>query len=116
MPPPVGPEVDTTPRPLPARVTILGQHVVLEPLHIRHAPELWHAAQGADESWTYLGMGPFASAEAMRRPRTASASGSARASAIASEIAVSFRCPSVALSISPRWRSIQSQRISTAQA
>ena len=67
MPPPVGPEVDTTPRPLPARVTIRGQHVVLEPLHIRHAPELWHAAQGADESWTYLGMGPFASAEAMRR-------------------------------------------------
>lgn len=67
MPPPIGPEVDTTPRPLPARVTIRGQHVVLEPLHIRHAPELWHAAQGADESWTYLGMGPFASAEAMRR-------------------------------------------------
>lgn len=67
MPPPVGPEVDTTPRPLPARVTLRGEHAVLEPLHPRHAPELWHAAQGADESWTYLAMGPFASAEAMRR-------------------------------------------------
>jgi RimJ/RimL family protein N-acetyltransferase len=67
MPLPIGPEVDTTPRSLPARVTIRGQHAVLEPLHPRHAPELWQAAQGADESWTYLGMGPFASQEAMRR-------------------------------------------------
>ncbi len=64
---PVGPEVDTTPRPLPVRMPIRGQYVVLEPLHVRHAAELWGAAQGADDSWTYLGMGPFASAEAMRR-------------------------------------------------
>jgi RimJ/RimL family protein N-acetyltransferase len=71
MPPsgplPLGPEIDTTPRPLPARNPIRGQYVTLEPLHRRHAPELWHAAQGADESWTYLGYGPFASAEAMTR-------------------------------------------------
>ena len=65
--PPIGPEVDTTPRPLPARVAIRGQHAVLEPLHPRHAPELWRAAQGADDSWTYLGQGPFPSAEAMAR-------------------------------------------------
>ena len=64
---PVGPDVDTTPRPLPARVPIRGQYVTLEPLHRRHVPELWQAAQGADESWTYLGTGPFVSAEAMGR-------------------------------------------------
>jgi RimJ/RimL family protein N-acetyltransferase len=62
---PIGPEVDSTPRPLPARTTLRGQYVVLEPLHKRHADELWRAAQGADESWTYLPMGPFATREAM---------------------------------------------------
>src|SRR6185436_6608666 len=67
MPPPIGPEVDTTPRPLPARVPIRGAYAVLEPLHSRHAPDLWQAAQGAEESWTYLGYGPFATAEAMAR-------------------------------------------------
>jgi RimJ/RimL family protein N-acetyltransferase len=40
---------------------------VLEPLHRRHAPELWRAAQGADESWHYLGEGPFASVDALLR-------------------------------------------------
>jgi RimJ/RimL family protein N-acetyltransferase len=67
MPPPLGPEVDATPRALPARVPMRGQYVSLEPLHRRHAEELWRAAQGADESWTYLGNGPFASREAMAR-------------------------------------------------
>jgi RimJ/RimL family protein N-acetyltransferase len=57
---PIGPEVDTTPRPLPARIKLRGTHVELEPLHVRHAAELWDAAQGADESWTYMGYGPFA--------------------------------------------------------
>jgi RimJ/RimL family protein N-acetyltransferase len=64
---PVGPEVDPTPRPLPARTKLAGEHVVLEPLHRRHAEELWQAAQGADGSWTYLGYGPFASAAAMAK-------------------------------------------------
>jgi len=67
MPPPLGPEIDTTPRPLPARVPVQGRYVVLEPLHVRHAPELWEAAQGADDSWAYLGCGPFASGQAMAR-------------------------------------------------
>jgi RimJ/RimL family protein N-acetyltransferase len=69
MPPPLGPEVDTTPRPLPARVTLAGRSVTLEPLHPRHAAELWQAAQadGADESWAYLGYGPFPSEAAMTR-------------------------------------------------
>ena len=64
---PIGPEVDATPRPLPARVAIEGAWVTLEPLHPRHAPELWNAAQGADDSWTYLGIGPFGSEAAMAR-------------------------------------------------
>lgn len=65
--PPVGPEVDTTPRPLPVRTPLRGRHVVLEPLHVRHVPELWRAAQGADDSWAYLHAGPFASEAAMRQ-------------------------------------------------
>jgi RimJ/RimL family protein N-acetyltransferase len=67
MPLPIGPEVDATPRPLPARVPIRGRYAVLEPLHRRHAAELWRAAQGADDSWTYLGEGPFPDAGAMAR-------------------------------------------------
>jgi RimJ/RimL family protein N-acetyltransferase len=39
--------------------------VLLEPLHKRHADELWQAAQGADESWTYLPSGPFGTKAAM---------------------------------------------------
>lgn len=62
---PVGPEVDPAPRPLPARVPIRGQHVVLEPMHRRHAEELWRAAQGADDSWTWLPYGPFPSQAAL---------------------------------------------------
>ena len=65
--PPVGPAVDPTPRPLPARIRLRGTHVELEPLHVRHAPELWSAAQGADASWAYLAYGPFADAAAMTR-------------------------------------------------
>jgi RimJ/RimL family protein N-acetyltransferase len=63
---PLGPEVDDTPRPLPARVTHRGAHVTLEPLHVRHTPDLWRAAQGADQTWTYLGSGPFPSEAALR--------------------------------------------------
>ena len=62
---PLGPEIDPTPRPLPARVPLRGTHVVLEPLHRRHADELWQAAQGADDSWDYLAYGPFPTAAAM---------------------------------------------------
>lgn len=66
---PIGPEVDPTPRPLPARIPHAGATVTLEPLAIRHAAELWDAAQGdADGAgWTYMGYGPFADAAAMRR-------------------------------------------------
>ncbi|MBY0338663.1 MAG: GNAT family N-acetyltransferase [Acetobacteraceae bacterium] len=66
--PPVGPRVDTTPRPLPARVPHKGRSVDLEPLHIRHTPDLWRACQsdGTGESWAYLGYGPFADEAALR--------------------------------------------------
>lgn len=65
--PPLGPEVDPTPRPLPARIAHRGRTVDLEPLHVRHTADLWRAAQGADESWAYLGYGPFADEAALRR-------------------------------------------------
>ena len=64
-PPPLGPEVDATPRPLPARVKLRGTHVELEPLHVRHVSELWQAAQGAEDGWAYLAAGPFATEAAM---------------------------------------------------
>lgn len=62
---PIGPAVDATPRPLPARVAIGGRYVRLEPLHVRHAPDLWRAAQDGDDSWTYLNAGPFATEAAL---------------------------------------------------
>lgn len=60
-----GPEVDPTPRPLPVRTRISGRTVELEPLHPRHARDLWRVAQGADDSWAYMGYGPFASEQAL---------------------------------------------------
>lgn len=65
--PPLGPLVDTAPRPIPARVAHRGRSVDLEPLHPRHAAELWQAMQGAEASWAYLAYGPFASQEALAR-------------------------------------------------
>ncbi len=64
---PIGPEVDPSPRPLPTRVPIRGQYVVLEPLHRRHTAELWQAAQapGGRDSWDYMGYGPFAGETAL---------------------------------------------------
>jgi RimJ/RimL family protein N-acetyltransferase len=67
---PLGPAVDPTPRPLPARVPHRGRSVDLEPLELGHVPELWQAAAagspGGEASWTYLGYGPFASEAALR--------------------------------------------------
>ena len=65
--PPVGPLVDAAPRPLPARTRLRGRDVELEPLHVRHARELWEAAQGAGHGWAYMGYGPFADEAAMAR-------------------------------------------------
>jgi RimJ/RimL family protein N-acetyltransferase len=38
--------------------------MVLEPIHRRHAPDLFRSAHGAAESWTYLPFGPFDSVAA----------------------------------------------------
>ncbi|HTQ70277.1 MAG TPA: GNAT family protein [Acidocella sp.] len=62
---PIGPEVDSWPRPLPARQKISGQRVSLEPLARRHAGELLEAAQFADDSFTYTSFGPWANREAV---------------------------------------------------
>lgn len=67
--PPVGPPIaDPTPRPLPPRITHRGRSVDLEPLHVRHAPELWQAARAdvTEAGWAYLGYGPFRDEAAMR--------------------------------------------------
>jgi len=63
---PLGPPVDATPRPLPARIPHRGRSVDLEPLHVRHVPELWQAMQGAEDSWAYMGYGPFATEATLR--------------------------------------------------
>ena len=67
--PPVGPRVDATPRPLPARIAHKGRSVDLEPLHLRHAEDLWNAMQsdGDTASWAYMGCGPFADAASLRQ-------------------------------------------------
>ena len=54
-------------RMLPARVPHRGASVTLEPLGIRHAEELWEATRGADESWAYMGYGPFPDFAGFRR-------------------------------------------------
>ncbi|WP_114377817.1 GNAT family N-acetyltransferase [Elioraea thermophila] len=64
---PLGPAVDDTPRPLPARIAHAGRSVRLEPLGPSHAADLWLAAAGAEASWTYLSYGPFESETALRR-------------------------------------------------
>jgi RimJ/RimL family protein N-acetyltransferase len=71
---PVGPRLDTTPKPIPARIPLRGRYVTLEPLHPRHVPELWRAAQGADDSFTYMNYGPFAAEEAVAKEVMAMAS------------------------------------------
>ena len=52
---------------LPVRTSLLGTYVKLEPLHPRHAEDLWRAAQGADATFRYMGYGPFTAAEAMAK-------------------------------------------------
>lgn len=56
---PIGPLVENWPRSLPLRQKIQGQRVTLEPLTRRHAVELFEAAQFAEDSFTYLGFGPW---------------------------------------------------------
>jgi RimJ/RimL family protein N-acetyltransferase len=69
---PIGPLVDTTPCQLPPRgLKLRGTHVELEPLHPRHAADLFRSAETGtargDASWTYLSYGPFASETALEK-------------------------------------------------
>lgn len=66
--PPLGPPVDPTPRPLPARVPHRGRSVDLEPLHLRHAADLWQACRSdpTGASFAYMAYGPFADEPALR--------------------------------------------------
>ena len=70
---PLGPEVDSWPRPLPARTPLAGAYVSLEPLHRRHADELFETMHGAEASFTYMSYGPFTSREALGKWIAASA-------------------------------------------
>jgi len=55
---------------VPGKQEHIGESVKLVPLDERHAEDLWNAAQNADESWTYLGYGPFATPQDFRRQVT----------------------------------------------
>ena len=59
---------DWKPVPLPLPVTLRGRYVTVEPLDAeQHAGDLWRAVQGHDESWTWLGDGPFANEADLHR-------------------------------------------------
>lgn len=62
---PLDPIVDSEPRLSPPHIPIAGRACRLEPLNPSHGPDLWRAASGADETWAYLGYGPFASPDAL---------------------------------------------------
>jgi RimJ/RimL family protein N-acetyltransferase len=64
---PIGPEANTPTCIMPDKREHVGRSVRLVPLSQGHAPDLWQAAQDADESWTYLGYGPFRSFEDFER-------------------------------------------------
>jgi RimJ/RimL family protein N-acetyltransferase len=60
---PLGPAVDAAPAQRPARTTLEGRTVRLEPLDpAKHGDDLWEACgEGKrDAMWTYMGIGPFA--------------------------------------------------------
>lgn len=60
---PIGPIASIPECRPPSKRSHVGKSVKLIPLTRSHAPDLWHTAQNADESWTYLGYGPFESYE-----------------------------------------------------
>lgn len=57
----LGTPTQITVRDLPQKRVIEGRSVVLEPLSQAHLDQLWLACQGAEDSFTYLRYGPFAS-------------------------------------------------------
>ena len=69
---PIGPPVESPPPGRhPAHRVLAGRTVALEPLRVAaHAADLWDSIAGADPDgalWTYMSVGPFADAAALRR-------------------------------------------------
>jgi RimJ/RimL family protein N-acetyltransferase len=63
----VGPVVDSTPAREPGAVALAGRYGSVERLVAsRHRGDLWEAARGHDDIWTYMSYGPFADASAFR--------------------------------------------------
>lgn len=61
---PVGPPLPGwIPPERPGRTTIRGRHVAVTPFRSDAVEELWEVFAGDDEMWTYMGYGPFSSAE-----------------------------------------------------
>lgn len=65
--PSIGPIAETPACATPSKRQHIGRTVSLVPLSERHAADLWQAAQDADESWAYLGYGPFGSFDDFKR-------------------------------------------------
>jgi RimJ/RimL family protein N-acetyltransferase len=60
--------LDWRPAQLPARAPLVGETVLLEPLHpSHHGDELFAETAGADSSWDYLAYGPFAGRDEFMR-------------------------------------------------
>jgi len=57
---PVGLTVDATPAQRPGPVTLTGRYGRAERLAQHHDAALWQALEGHDQTWTYMGYGPFA--------------------------------------------------------
>jgi RimJ/RimL family protein N-acetyltransferase len=64
---PVGPEVDWTPAPRPGREPLTGRYVLLRPIEPGDAASLHAATRDDPGLWTYMGDGPYADADALRR-------------------------------------------------
>lgn len=64
---PIGPRAPAPTCVAPSKQEHVGRSVRLAPLSDCHVSDLWQAAQDAEESWTYLGYGPFASFDDFRR-------------------------------------------------
>ena len=57
---PVGLSVDANPAQRPGPATLEGRYGRVERLAQRHDAALWKALDGHDQTWTYMGYGPFA--------------------------------------------------------
>ena len=62
---PVGFELPWSPTPRPGRDELRGAHVTLRPIDPADAPALYAATRDDDSLWTYMGDGPYATAQAM---------------------------------------------------